>query len=197
MNRQVFLRNVLAGTTLRSTKAFAASDAFIDELLPAPPSGGFRMSGYWVWPPALFKAEDGRYHMFASRWSKDLGFGHWVSNSKIVRAVSDRPEGPYEYVETVLQPRKKQSIDGLITHNTRITKYKNQYLLYYMGSTYDFPVPQDREEISLDGRATAAWMNKRIGLAVADKIAGPSKRVDQPLLLPRTERLPSPLLPHP
>jgi hypothetical protein len=107
MNRQDFLRTVLAGTTLLSTKTFAANDAFINKHRPAPLNGGFRMSGYWVWDPSVIKAEDGRYHMFASRWSKDLGFGHWVSNSKIVRAVSDRPEGPYEYVETVLQPRGK------------------------------------------------------------------------------------------
>lgn len=186
MNRQDFLRTVLAGTTLLSSRAFGASDAFIDKLLPAPRNGGFRMSGYWVWDPSVIKAEDGRYHMFASRWSKDLGFGNWVSNSEIVRAVSDRPEGPYEYVETVLQARGKQYFDGLITHNPRITKYQNQYLLYYMGSTYDFPVPQDKEDIWADGRASAAWMNKRIGLAVADKIDGPWKRVDQPLLLPRS-----------
>jgi hypothetical protein len=80
------------------------------------------MDDYWIWDPSVIKAEDGRYHMFASRWPKEIGFGKWVTNSEIVRAVSHKPEGPYTFAEVVLPPRGKQWFDGLTTHNPRITK---------------------------------------------------------------------------
>ncbi len=76
------------------------------------------------------REEDGRYHMFASRWSKELGFGNWVTNSQIVRAVSDTPEGPYTFEEVVLPARGKGFFDGYTTHNLRILQYGKQYLLY-------------------------------------------------------------------
>lgn len=195
MNRKDFIRNISTGVVLANllgNQLFAAdslissSDPFIDRLLPAPVGGGFMMSGYWVWDPSVIKAEDGRYHMFASRWSKDVGFGNWVTNSEIVRAVSDTPEGPYKFVEVVLPARGKKYFDGLVTHNPRITKYKNKYLLYHMGTTYDFPVPNNLGDVWADGRAQKAWMNKRVGLAIADSIEGPWRRVDRPIIAPRS-----------
>jgi hypothetical protein len=69
---------------------------FRRRLLPAPLNGGFRMNDYWVWCGSVVKGEDGRFHMFASRWPRGLSFSpHWLTNSEIVRAVSDKPEGPY------------------------------------------------------------------------------------------------------
>ncbi|MEG2500550.1 MAG: hypothetical protein RSA78_05740, partial [Oscillospiraceae bacterium] len=40
----------------------------------APCGGGFSMEGYWVWCGSVIKGEDGKYHMFASRWKKTLPF---------------------------------------------------------------------------------------------------------------------------
>ena len=111
--------------------------AFMDRILPAPKNGGFSDDNYWIWGSSVIKGEDGRYHMFASRWSKQFGFGHWVTNSQIVRAVSDTPAGPYQFEEVVTPIRGKEFWDGLCTHNPRVIKYRNQYLLYYFGTTYD------------------------------------------------------------
>ncbi len=159
--------------------------AFIDQLLPAPIGGGFEMEDYWVWGSSVIKGEDGKYHMFVSRWAKDIGFGKWVTNSEIVRAVSDTPVGPYEFQEVVLPVRGKGYFDGLVTHNPRIIKYQGYYLLYYMGSTYDFKIPETNENIWADNRAQKAWMNKRIGMAYAESVEGPWKRMDKPILEPR------------
>lgn len=161
------------------------TQSFIDKLLPAPVGGGFMMDDYWVWDPSVIKGEDGKYHMFASRWHKSLGFGAWVTNSEIVRAVADTPIGPYAFAEVVLPARGNKYFDGYVTHNPRIVKYQNKYLLYHMGTVYDFKVPEKEEGIWNDGRAQKAWMNKRIGLAVSDSVFGPWKRVDKPLLEPR------------
>ncbi len=123
-SRRDFLKNVagVSGLFLFSNHGYAFGaipkdffnnqDSFIDRLLPAPKGGGFAMKDYWIWDPSVIKGEDGRYHMFASRWSKQYGFGNWVTNSEVVRAISDTPEGPYEFVEVVLPARGKQYFDG-------------------------------------------------------------------------------------
>lgn len=78
------------------------------------------------------KVGDGRYHMFASRWTKDVGFGNWVTNSKVVRAVADTPVGPYEFQVVVLPIRGKDYFDGMCTHNPRIIKKrKNEKKKFY------------------------------------------------------------------
>lgn len=58
--------------------ALAGPTSFKDRVLPAPVGGGFAMDGYWVWCGSVIKAtgrgEDGKYHMFASRWPRGLSF---------------------------------------------------------------------------------------------------------------------------
>ena len=52
------------------------------------------------------RGEDAKYHMVASRWPSGLSFEpHWLTNSEIVRAVSDRPTGPFKFAEIVLPAR--------------------------------------------------------------------------------------------
>ena len=71
-------------------------------LLPAPVGGGYSDPDYWIWCGSVVQGEDGAYHMFASRWPKDLGFGaNWLFNCEIVRASSKNPEGPYTFQEVV------------------------------------------------------------------------------------------------
>jgi len=190
-SRRKFILDVSKGVALftlaNSSLACNAKkeNAFIDRLLPAPLGGGFEMEDYWVWGSSVIKGEDGKYHMFASRWAKDIGFGKWVTNSEIVRAVSDTPVGPYEFQEVVLPQRGKEYFDGLVTHNPRIIKYRENFLLYYFGTTYDFDIPQSNESIWADHRAKDAWMNKRIGMAYSESVKGPWKRMDRPVLEPR------------
>jgi hypothetical protein len=122
--------------TVLSMGAAAQVNEFRDRLLPAPMDGGFRMDGYWVWCGSVIKGDDGKYHMFASRWPKTTGFGpYWLTNSEIVHAVSDKPAGPYKFSDIALPPRGSEFWDGQMTHNPAIRKYKGTYLLYYTGTT--------------------------------------------------------------
>lgn len=106
-------------------------------ILPAPKAGGYREENYYIWCGSCIRGEDGRYHLFASRWKKELGFGvHWLFNCEIVRAASDAPEGPYHYEETVLGRRDRSYFDGMNQHNPHIKYYNGTYYLYYMGTTY-------------------------------------------------------------
>jgi hypothetical protein len=160
------------------------SRSLFERLLPAPKNGGFRMEGYWVWCGSVIRGEDGRFHMFASRWPKFLPMHPgWLVASEIVRAVSDTPEGPYEFQEVVLPARGAEYWDGRATHNPHITRFGDTYLLYYMGSTHPLPDVKPEEAYGLDDpRCIVARANKRIGLAVSKSVFGPWKRFDSPIL---------------
>lgn len=138
---------------------------------------------HYVWDCSVIYAE-GKYHMFSSRWKKELGFGwHWVYNSEIIHCVADKPQGPYQFLRVVLSRRGSQYFDGMSTHNTCIRYYAGKYYLYYMGTTYGGPIP---EEVDTDPeRNLEVWNRKRIGLAVADSIYGEFVRRDEPILQPR------------
>lgn len=139
---------------------------------------------HFVWDCSVIKA-GGKYHMFSSRWKKELGFGwNWLFNSEIVHSVSERPEGPYEFQNVVLPRRGRQYFDGMNTHNTSIKEHNGKFYLYYMGTTYGGEIPGIGDEIS-DFRGLEVWNKKRIGVAVSDDINGEFVRKDAPLLEPR------------
>ncbi len=48
------------------------------------------------WDGKIIKANDGKYHMFGSRWAESMGHDGWL-NSVAVHAVSNSPLGPYVY----------------------------------------------------------------------------------------------------
>ena len=156
-----------------------------EKLMPAPKNGGFKMEDYYIWCGSAIKGEDGRFHIFASRWKKELGFGmHWLFNCEIVRAASDKPEGPYEFEEVVFNRRERCYFDALNQHNPSIKFWNGTYYLFYIGTTYGGPIPGPGDQISSE-RASEVWNNKRIGVATAKSIYGPWKRPDQPLIEPR------------
>ncbi len=160
-----------------------------NKMLPAPLHGGFKMEGYWVWCGSVIKGEDGRYHMFASRWKKTQPMHPgWLFGSEIVRASSDVPEGPYTFEEVVLTARGQQYWDGMAVHNPHITKQGDTYVLYYIGTTFPFPAPADDDRVEInDLRTDIARANKRIGIATAPSVFGPWTRRNEPILKPRPD----------
>jgi hypothetical protein len=130
-----------------------------ERLLPAPKDGGFRMKDYYVWCGSLIPAE-GKYHLFASRWPKPTGFPDgYRTHSTIVRAVADRPEGPFAFAQEAIGPREGNFWDGRVAHNPKIIRFGSQFVLFYIGS-------DDKGQ-----------MGKRyIGYAVAARIDGPWRR---------------------
>lgn len=138
---------------------------------------------YWVWGSSVVKDDSGKYHMFVSRFTKQLPFHPgWMVASEIVHAVSDKPEGPFKFSDVALPARGGQYWDGISTHNPRIMKHNGKYYLMYMGTTHPFEEPT-KEELTLDSKwCIVARSNKRIGLAVADTPYGPWKRADKPII---------------
>src|SRR3546814_6391446 len=52
-----------------------------------------RSEDWFVWDSTPILGEDGKIHVFFSRWPDE--FGNWLSHSEIAHAVADKPEGPY------------------------------------------------------------------------------------------------------
>jgi len=175
--------------------------SFIGRLAPAPKIGGFAQEDYWVWCGSVIRGEDGRFHMFASRWPKALPFfAGYLTHSEVVRAVADTPEGPYDFREVVLPARGPEHWDGQMTHNPTIHRVGEVYLLFYIGSTYAGEKPEAAEVRRL-GRALPqcgeCYGNIRIGLAAANSVYGPWRRLDQPILRPRPGKWDSSVVTNP
>ncbi len=156
---------------------------FRERLKPAVRHGGFRMQDNWIWCGSVGKGEDGRYHMFASCWSKKVPFvPNWVTSCEVVRACADRPEGPYEFEEVVLSPRSG-FWDGTMTHNPTLHHHDGTWILYYIGvnielDARDAPI----QRAATQEEYTQAFMRKRTGIATAPNLNGPWSRRDTPIL---------------
>lgn len=51
--------------------------------------------GWYVWCIAPIYDNEGKVHVFYSRWPATRGMGGWLNSSEIAHAVADQPEGPY------------------------------------------------------------------------------------------------------
>ncbi|WP_017444964.1 glycoside hydrolase family protein [Gayadomonas joobiniege] len=124
-----------------------------------------------IWGASPILDDDGKIHVFFSRWRGT--HGGWLKHSEIAHAVADHPEGPYTVLGTVLRGRGGEHWDADTIHNPTIQKVGDKYALFYLGNNLT-----DAEKY--DGHHAST---QRIGLAVADNIYGPFKRVsDHPIL---------------
>lgn len=144
---------------------------------------GFAMKGYWIWDGCAVKGDDGKYHMFCSRWPDSLLMHPaWMATAEIIHCVADKAEGPYQFVSTVFTDRGAQYWDGRSTFNPQVFKHKGKYYMFYTGSTHPFEAPSAKEFDLKSKWCTVGRSNKRVGIAVADNVNGPWKRFEKPLL---------------
>lgn len=141
---------------------------------PIPASAAFHDPGYFVWGGTMVQSEDGKYHLYYSRWKTSEGPQAWVTSSEVAHAIGDSPTGPFVFHDVALPARGKQYWDGLVTHNPTVHHFGKKYYLYYMGTTGDGVV-----------MPTLNWVhrnNQRIGVAVAENPNGPWKRFSRPVI---------------
>lgn len=145
------------------------NNPFFDRLAPIPVGSGFAMDGWFVWCGSVIRV-GGVYHMYASRWPVETTFpSGYMKASEIVHAVSDRPEGPFEYRDTVIAQRDGGFWDSQFAHNPQIVKSGDTYVLYYIGA------------------AATDTKLRRIGYATAESPDGPWVRMDAPIDLGRPD----------
>lgn len=138
---------------------------------------------HWIWCPSLVEADDGSWHLFASRWPKSIPFHPgWLLASEIIHCSGPSAAGPFGPAEVVLGKRGADFWDGRSAHNPRVLRDGAGWVLFYMGSTHPFPDPLAEESLTTaDPRVIVARWRKRIGLATAADPRGPWTRPDRPL----------------
>lgn len=148
----------------------------------------FKTEGYYNWGASIIKGDDGKYHLFYSRWQNS--FYAWLTHSEVAHAVSTSPNGPWEYKETVLKGRGKGHWDAITAHNPKIKKFGKKYYLYYIATSFG---EQDYTndllvEMYETGYSHPHWKTlrnrQRTGVAVSNSINGPWLRLDAPIIEP-------------
>jgi len=151
---------------------------------------------YNVWGCSPIYGPDGRVHVFYARWKNVYHHEGWVTACEVGHAVSkepNQPGGPYDILEPALVGTGGDAWDAHSIHNPTVYKVGDRYALFYMGAhTRDAGVTRDdlitmtREEVRPHFVNTLA--TKRVGLAVADDLNGPWRRVtDEPIIPPGAE----------
>lgn len=152
------------------------SSEFCDALSPV--GRILEMEGWNVWGCSPIWGDDGKVHVFFSRWPGE--HNNWLTKSEIAHAVADKPESPYKFVGTVLKGRGKGHWDAHTIHNPTIQKVGDKYVMFYIGNNLDIA-----EEKNIHYAGT-----QRVGLAVADDLNGPWKIISdkEPILEVSSEK---------
>ena len=176
----------------QSTFAQSGSDDLylFDKVSEISDDNIFKTEGYYNWGTSILKGEDGKYHMFYSRWKKEYTFYGWLTHSEVAHATSKNPAGPWKFKETVLEGRGKGNWDAITAHNPKIKYFEGKYYLYYISTNLGDNSFTNEQliETAHTGYSHPNWKilrpNQRTGVAVSNSINGPWKRMDKPLIQP-------------
>ncbi len=130
-------------------------------------------AGYSVWDSSPIRDEQGRVHVFATRWkaleNPDM---MWVRGSELIHAVADRPDGPYDLrVPVLVGDGSDRAWDSSAFINPKISRIGSHYSLCYTGCR------AQRHD------------TQAIGMLLAESLDGPWHRVSQePLIAPAPDR---------
>jgi len=102
--------------------AGAADYDFNSMLQPVPATAKFSDPDFNIWCGSAIKGDDGKFHLFYSRWPRKLGHLAWVTHSEVAHAVSDSPFGPWKYHDVALPARGTNFWDGSCTHNPTVIR---------------------------------------------------------------------------
>lgn len=101
MNINKFLFLFVGILLVMSTSAQHKNDflAFKDRLQPISEDNVFRSKEYFNWCSSIIKGDDGKYHLFYSRWPRKYTFLSWLTHSEVAHAVSNSPAGPFKILD--------------------------------------------------------------------------------------------------
>lgn len=163
--------------------------SFVNKFAPVSEDNILKTEGYHNWGASIVKGDDGKYHLFYSRW-KDV-HSAWLTFSEIAHAVSDNPTGPWGYKETVLKGRGKGHWDAITAHNPKIKYFDGKYYLYYISTNLGSMDYSDQDLINTHGMSRHQSKtrkilreNQRTGVAFSSSINGPWERMDKPIVEP-------------
>lgn len=156
---------------------------------------------YFVWGGSVLKGEDGKYHMFYSRWpagpDHDKFGDGWLLSSEIAHAVSEYPDRDFEFDKVILtkdSSGNQTRWDAQSVHNPHIMRFDNKYYLYHTGTNYPGPQPAGSPGANLSKR-NLIQQSQTLGVSVFYSLdsleRGEIIRSETPLLSPRTRVKPN------
>jgi hypothetical protein len=191
-------------------RGFSQDDLDLHALLPEEVDSSQILisDSFYTWCSSVIRGEDGKYHMFYSRWPHGThaadgdsmnyifnGFSGWLKYSEIAYALSDNPYGPYHYVKTILKGSGDPGVwDRFTMHNPQIRKFGRCYYLYYISNSYD-PDFSGAPNYSPGGRTKAEWQHwlrynctQKIGVlkaaSIQDLVNGRFEKPAKPIMEP-------------
>lgn len=149
----------------------------------------FTYPGWYTWCPSVIRNAEGKYELFHSRWPKSKGWHSWLTHSEVCRAVSDRPEGPYQPLGMSLAAVSENRGKWFNAHNPKIERYEGSYWLYFIQTWVDGASEALRTEIAKLGGKHPLWMsairpNQRTFVAKAESLDGPWVITPEPIVQP-------------
>lgn len=147
---------------------------------------------YYVWGVSVVKWK-GKYHAYYSRWNKKYQFKGWMTNCEIAHAVSSKPEGPFEFVNVVLNNKKTTGWDMNNSHNPYAIVADGKIGLYYISNNIKpfFKSEGNRnypDSLWFETNRTQIRNSQCIGVAFADDPSGPFIRSEKPVVQPDNKR---------
>ena len=144
---------------------------------------------YFVWGLSVIEW-NGKYHAYYARWKRKDQFKAWMTDCEIAHAVSTTPEGPFEFVNVVLESRKSSGWDINNSHNPYIIVVNGKICLYYIANDIAQHFPNENGRIK---QPDSIWLatnrnllrnSQRIGLAISNDPSGPFVRSEKPIVEP-------------
>lgn len=164
---------------------------FSDKIMKVKTENIFRDSTFYHWCSSVIKGEDGKYHLFYSRWKRTYTFYAWLTHSTIAHAVADHPAGPYHYQNTVLDFEKDvyRKGDMITAHNPKIKYFEGKYYLYFCSTSLDRDISNEELiETARGGYSHKNWqplrVNQRTFVASSESLNGEFSIDEKPLLEP-------------
>ncbi|WP_346238393.1 glycoside hydrolase family protein [Niabella insulamsoli] len=145
----------------------------------------FISENYYTWGASVVAGDDGKYHMFYSRWphgrrlEKDDslnyifdGFAGWNKYSEIAYAVAEKMDGPYRHVKTILKGTgDPQKWNRFTYHNPLIRKFNGSYYLYFISNAFDSAYTLNRATTKENLQWLKYNCSQQIGVIKAASIA--------------------------
>ena len=130
------LNGVCTGGVCHCDTGWLGTDCGKLDLRPGPVQNGYNLNkeGTSSWCNSIVKdpLRNDRYHLFVSEFTNYCGLDYWAPFSRLIRAESSNPVGPYEF---------KQEIAPSFAHNPSVVwnEAEQQYVLYFIGCRTEVP----------------------------------------------------------
>lgn len=128
--------------------------------------------GWHIWGCSPIAGEDGKIHLFVERWpvkGPDCPRGFdaaWRQDSEIAHYIGDTPEGPFNLRDVAMKGTGSNTWDRYAPGNPCIRNVDGKYVLLYIGNP-----------IGVTKGMGAHPGTQRIGMAIADSLDGPWRKV--------------------